>query len=83
MIKTTRLGWSGHVARIKEVKNVFKILTGKSTGKMHSGRPRFIWEDNSRMNVKEIGINTRNWVYSAQDRDYFMTSNEVMSLRLK
>ena len=50
---------------------VFKILTGKPTGKGPLGRPRRRWEENIRMDLKEIGINTRNWVDSAQDRDYW------------
>jgi hypothetical protein len=41
------------------------------TGKRPLGRPRRRWEDNIRMDLKEIGINTRNWVNSAQDRDYW------------
>ena len=49
----------------------FKILTGKPTGKRPLGRPRRRWEDNIRMDLKEIGINTRSWVDSAQDRDYW------------
>ena len=43
----------------------FQILTGKPTGKTSLGRPRRRWEDNNRMNFKEIGINTRNLVDSA------------------
>ena len=50
--------------------NSFKLLTGKPTGNRPLGRPRRIWEENIRMNFKEININTRNWVDSAQDRDY-------------
>ena len=50
---------------------LFKILTGRPTRKRHLGRPRHRWEDNIRMDLKEIGINTRNWVDSAQDRDYW------------
>ena len=46
----------------------FKILTGTPTGKRSLGRPRRRWED---MDLKEIGINTRNWVDLAQDRDYW------------
>ena len=46
------------------------MLTGTPTGKRPSGRPRRRWEDNIRMDLKEIGINTRNCVDSAQDRDY-------------
>ena len=47
-------------------------MTGKSTGKGPLGRPRRRWEDNIRMDHKEIGIKTRNWVDSAQDKDYFV-----------
>ena len=53
-----------------EGRSVFKILTGIPTGKRPLGRPRRRWEDNVRMNIKEIGINTRNLIDSAQDRDY-------------
>ena len=49
----------------------FKILTGKPTGKRTIGMPRRRWEDNSRMDLKERGINTRNWVDMAQDRDHW------------
>ena len=61
----------GHVDRMEEVRGVFKILTGKPTGKRPLGRPRRRWEDNIKIDLKEIGINTRNWVDSAQDRDYW------------
>ena len=47
--------------------SAFKILTGKPTGKMLLGRPKRRWEDNIRIYLKEIYINTRNWVDSAQD----------------
>ena len=46
-------------------RSAFKILTGKPTGKRPSGRPRRRWEDNVRINLKEIGINKRIWVDSA------------------
>ena len=46
------------------------MLSGKPTVKRHLGRPRRIWEDNMRMDLKEIGINARNLVSSAKDRDY-------------
>ena len=47
-----------------------KFLIGKPTGKRPLGRPRRRWEDNIRMDLKEIGIKTRNWDDSAQDMDY-------------
>ena len=53
VIKSRRLRWAGHVVRMKE------ILTGKLTGKRLLGRPRRRFEDNIRMDFKEIGINTR------------------------
>ena len=46
------------------------MLTGTPIGKRPLGRPSRRWEDNIRMDLKEIGINTRNWVHLAQDRDY-------------
>ena len=65
VIKSTRLRWAGHVARMEEDRSAFKTLTGKPTGKRPLGRPRCRWEDNIRINLKEMVINTRNWVDSA------------------
>ena len=56
---------------MEEHKSVFKMLTGIYTGKRHLGRPRPRWEDNIRVDLKELGFNTRNWINSAQDRDYW------------
>ena len=56
---------------MEEGRSAFKILSGKPTGKIPLGKPRRRWEDNIRMDVKEIGISTRSWVDSAQDRDYW------------
>ena len=69
VIKSKILRWAGHVARMEEGRSALKILTGKPTGKKSLGRPRRRWEDNFRMNLKEIGTSTRNWVDSAQDRN--------------
>ena len=66
----------------EEDRNAFKILTGKPTGKRPLGRPRIRWENNIRLDLKEIGINTRNSVYSAQDRNYRRTLVNV-ALNLK
>ena len=58
------------------------ILTGTPRGKRHLGRPRCRWEDNIRMYIKEIGINTMNWVESAQNRDYWRDLvNAALNLR--
>ena len=60
-----------HVARMEECRNVFKILTSTPVGKRLLGRLRCRWEENIIMDLKEIGINMRNWVDSAQNRDYW------------
>ena len=70
MIKSIRLRWAGHVARMEEGRCAFKTLTGTPAGKRPLRRPRSRWEDNIRINLKEIGINMRKLVDSAQDRDY-------------
>ena len=56
---------------MEEGSSAFKILAGKPTGKRPLGRPWRRWEDNIRMDLEEIGINAGNWVYSAQDRNYW------------
>jgi hypothetical protein len=67
----------------KEGGNVFKNLTGTSTGKRFLGRPRCRWEDNIKMDFGERGINTRNLIDSAQDRDYWRSIvNGALNLRI-
>ena len=82
-IKSRRLKWAGHVARIEEGRSAFKILTGKPRGKRPLGRHRRRWEENIRMDFEEIGINSGNWVYSAQDRNYWTALvNAALNLRV-
>ena len=64
----------GHEAKMQEGRSAFKILTGTPTGKCPLGRPRHRWEDTIRMDLKEIGISTRNSVGLTQDRDYGIIS---------
>ena len=56
---------------MEEGRRALKFLTGTSTGKRPFGRPRRRCENNIRMDLKEIGINTRNYVDSAQDGNYW------------
>ena len=60
MIKSRRLRWAGHVARMEESRSDFKILTAIPTEKRPLGRPRSRWEDNIRMDLEEISINAGN-----------------------
>ena len=83
VIKSRRLRGAGHVARMEEGRSAFKILTGKPTGKGSLGRPRRRWEDNIRMDLKEIGINAGDWVDWAQDRNYWRALvNAALNLRV-
>ena len=59
------------------------MLAGKPKGKRPLGRPRRRWEDNIRMDLKELRINMRNWVDLAQDRDYWKALvNAALNLRV-
>ena len=73
-----------HVARMEEGRSAFEnFLTSTPTRKRPLGRPRRKWEDNIRMHLKEIGIKTRNWAYSAQDRDHWRSLvNAALNLRV-
>ena len=64
----------------RQGRSAFKALTGKPTGKRPFGRPKRRWEDNIRMDLKEISMNnTRNWIDSVLDRDHWRAL--VSSLR--
>ena len=83
VIKSRRLRWTGHVAKMEEGRSAFKILTGKPAGKRPLRRPWRRWEDNIRMDLEEIGINASNWVDSAQNRNYWRALvNTALNLRV-
>ena len=54
VIKSRRLRWAGHVARMEEERGVHKVLVGKPDGKRPLGRPRRRWEDNVKMDLHEV-----------------------------
>jgi hypothetical protein len=68
MIKSRRMRWVGHVARMGEGRGVYRILVGRPEGKRPLGRPRHMWEDNIKMDLGEIGIDGSKWIQLAQDR---------------
>ena len=83
MIKFLKLIWTSHVARMEEGISSFKMLIGKPTGKRPLGRPRRKWEDSISMDLKEKGINSRNLVDLAQERDYWrVIVNAALNLRV-
>jgi hypothetical protein len=54
-IKSGRMRWAGHVARLGEGRNVYRVLVGKPEGKRPLGRPRRRWEDGIKTDLREIG----------------------------
>ncbi|KAJ4450607.1 hypothetical protein ANN_02033 [Periplaneta americana] len=68
-IKSRRLRWVVHVARMGESKNAYRVLVGRPEGKRPLGRPRRRWEDNIKMDLREVGYDDRDWINLAQDRD--------------
>jgi hypothetical protein len=67
-VKSRRMRWARHVARMGEDRKVYKVLVGKPEGKRPLERPRRRWEDGVRMDLKEIGLGG-GWIQLAQDRD--------------
>jgi hypothetical protein len=80
-IKSRRMRLAGHVARMGEERNVYKVLMGKPEGKRPLGRPRHRWEYGIRMDLREIGWGRVDWIQLAQDRDWWQALvNIVMNL---
>jgi hypothetical protein len=72
-----------HLARMVHIRNVHKILVGKSEGRRPLGKPRCRWEDNIRMALRETGWEVLDWVHLAQDRDQWLDIvNTVMNDRI-
>jgi hypothetical protein len=68
VIKSRRMRWAGHVARMGEERGVYRVLVGRPEGKRPLRRPRRKWEDNIKMDLRGIGIDGANWIRLAQDR---------------
>jgi hypothetical protein len=83
MIKSRRMKWAGNVAGMGETRNAYRILVGKSVGKIPLGRPRRRWVDNIKIDRREIGWDSMDWIDLAQDRDQWRALvNTVMNLRV-
>jgi hypothetical protein len=81
VIKSRRMRWAGHVARVGERRGVYRVLVGKPEGKRPLGRPRHKWEDNIKMDLQEAGCGVQNWIELALDRDRCQALvNAVMNL---
>ncbi|KAJ4444500.1 hypothetical protein ANN_06292 [Periplaneta americana] len=68
-IKSRRLRWAGHVARMGESRNAYRVLVGRPEGKRPLGIARRRWEDNIKMYLREVAYDDRDWINLAQDWD--------------
>ena len=83
VIKSRRMRWAGHVARMGEERGVYRVLVGKPEGRRPLGRPTRRWVDNIRMDLQEVGCGNVDWIGLAQDRDRWRTLvSTVMNLRV-
>jgi hypothetical protein len=69
VVKSRRMRWAGHVARMGEDRVVHRVLVGKLEGRGSLGKPRRKWEDNIKMDLQEVGGDRGDWMELAQDRD--------------
>jgi hypothetical protein len=78
VIKAKMIRWAGHVARMGEVRGTYNILVGRPLG-----RPRRRWEDNIKMDLREIGFGDADWIHLARDKNTWRAVvNTVMNLRV-
>ena len=83
VIKSGRIRWEGHVARVGERRGVYRVLVEKPEGKRPLGRSRQRWENNIKMDLQEVGCGGMDWIDVAQDRDRWQAfANAVMNLRV-
>jgi hypothetical protein len=82
MIRSRRMVWEGHVARVEEMRNACTVMVEKREGK-RALSPRRRWEDNIRMNLREIGWEGVDWIHLAQDREqWWAPVTTVMNIRV-
>jgi hypothetical protein len=83
IIKSMKMRWAGHVARMGEKINAYRLLVGMPEGKRPLGIPRRRWVDNFKMDLLEIGWGGVDWIGLAQDRDKWRAVvNPAMNFRV-
>jgi hypothetical protein len=83
VIKSRRMRWVGHVARMGKGRGAYRVLVGRPEGRRPFGRPRRRWEDNIKMDLQELGWGGMDWIDMTQDRDRWRAVViAVMNLRV-
>jgi hypothetical protein len=83
IIKSRRMGWAGHVARMGKKRKANRLWVGNPEGKRPLERPRCMWVDNIRMDLGEVGWGDVDWISLAQDRNRWRALvNSVLNLRV-
>jgi hypothetical protein len=83
VVKSRRMRWAGHVARMVEGRGVHRVLVGKPEGRRPLGRPRLRWEDNIKRDLQEVGEDCGDCMERALDRDRWRTLvSTVMNFRV-
>jgi len=81
-VNKLKIRWAGQVACMGERRGVYRILLGKPEGKRPPRRPRHKWEDNIKMDLREVGCGGMDWIELAEDWNRWVLVNEVMNLRV-
>jgi hypothetical protein len=83
VMKSRRMRWVGQVAHMEEKRGAYRILVGRPEGRRPLGRPTRRWEDNTKMDLREVGWVGTNWIVLAQDSDKWRALvNVVMNLQV-
>jgi hypothetical protein len=83
MLIAGMMRWAGHVARMGENRNAYRLLVGKPEGRRPLGRPRRRWMGNIRMDLGEVGWGDVDWIGLAKDRIRWRALvNSVLNLRV-
>jgi hypothetical protein len=83
MIKSRRMRWAGHVTRMGEKRNVYRLLVGKPERKRPLRRSRRRWVNYIKTDLREIGWDGMDWIDLTQNRDQWRALvNTVMNLRI-
>ena len=82
-LKSRRLRWPGHEARMRQSRNAHRVLLGKPEVKRPLGRQRRRWEDNIKMNLRDVDCDLGDWIALAEDREQWRAYvRAVMNLRV-